>query len=126
MADITVESSSENNQEVVSQNNITAPVIPELETKAVADVMGLKDDSEAYQYKEKVQTLLDYVKTIQKNPSPEDIRYFIRKLEMEVGSPPLSEKKIVYLARYAWLKTEEGKLQKEKELFTKHDYHRSL
>jgi hypothetical protein len=91
-------------KELVSEKNITAPVVPELQIKAVEEVMGLETDSEKKQYTDKVKTLLDYVNASSKGLDLEGIKNIIRDLELEIGSPPLSERRINYVARYAFLK----------------------
>lgn len=116
----------DNGQEVVpeskpfvSEQSISAPVMPELESKAVGQVMGLEKESELGQYRDEIQTLLDYAKSQTTDHSLDNLKWVIRSLEYKIGTPPLSEKRISYLARYAYLLTEGKKIEKEKELFEK-------
>jgi hypothetical protein len=87
----------------VSQKNISAPVTPELRLKAVQDAMGLETESDKVKYRDKVETLLEYVGS-KKGLDLEGIKSTLRDLELEIGSPPLSERRVSYVARYAYLK----------------------
>jgi len=98
---------------------VSAPVKPEIMKLAVEDAMGLENAEEKYRYKEKVETLLEYVKTQTNDWSPESIKWVIRSLELKLGTPPFSEKRINYVAQYAWLCMETQRLAEEKEKFTK-------
>lgn len=114
-----VEIKQEPQGELKSENNISSPVLPELQEKAIYQVMGIDDVNEQSTYRDKVQTLLDYAKSQTDDHSPENLKWIIRSLELKLGSPPFAEKRINYIARYAWLETEEAKLKKEKLAFEK-------
>lgn len=91
----------------------TTPVLTgELEENAVGSLFDLKP-SEIDQYKDKINTLLEYAKTQTKDHSREGLMWAIRDLEYKVGTPPLGEKMINYLAKYAWLKLENLRLQND-------------
>ncbi len=85
--------------------------------RAIGNVLGLEKDSEFGQYKDKIQTLLDYAKSQTSDHSPENLKWIIRSLEMKLGTPSLAEKRISYVARYAFLLAEEAKINKEKKQF---------
>lgn len=80
---------------------------------AIYQVMGV-DPSEQSKYQEKAQVLLDYAKGETQDCSPENLKRIIRSLELKIGSPPLSERRIDYITRYAYLALEEKKLKKDK------------
>lgn len=81
--------------------------------KAVEQVMGLDNDSERFRYASKVRTLLDWAMTQTKDHTPENIMWTIRSLELKTGTPPLAEKRINYIARMAYLLTENKKIESE-------------
>lgn len=104
-------------EEIKSENNVSSPVLPELQEKAIFQVVGLDDANEQSAYRHKAQTLLDYAKSQTDDHSPENLKWIIRSLELKLGTPPLAEKRINFLSRYAWLEMEESKLKKEKLAF---------
>lgn len=112
-----VEKAQEPKSELKSENNISSPVLPELQEKAIFQVVGLDDSNEQSAYRHKAQTLLEYAKSQTEDHSPENLKWIIRSLELKLGTPPLAEKRVNYLARYAWLEMEESKLKKEKLAF---------
>lgn len=67
--------------------------------------------------KDKIQLLIDYACTQTDERTPEAIKWVIRSLQGKVGTPPLGEKWINYLSKYAYLKLEGLKLKKEAENF---------
>lgn len=79
---------------------------------AIGDVLGM-ERSELHKYEKSVNTLLDYVRTQTDDLSPENIKWTIRQLHTKTGTPPLGEHTITYLSRYAYLRMEKGKLEKE-------------
>lgn len=81
--------------------------------KAVEQVMGLDNDSERFRYASKVRTLLDWAKSQTKEHTPENIMWAIRSLELKTGTPPLAEKRINYVARMAYLLSENKKIENE-------------
>lgn len=80
----------------------------------VAEMFDLTP-KEAYQYRAKIQTLVDYAKQVANDSTDIDIKWAIRNLALKVGTPPLGERMINYLAKYAHLKTDQTRLQKEIE-----------
>ena len=104
-------------KEQTSENNISSPVGEELQKDAVYRVMGLDSYEDQHRYRQDVDLLIDWVKMENKNPSREDIKWALRNLETKLGSPPLSEKKISYLSRFAYLEMEGRKLEEEKKMF---------
>lgn len=112
-----VEKAQEPKSELKSENNISSPVLPELQEKAIFQVVGLDDSNEQSAYRHKAQTLLEYAKSQTEDHSPENLKWIIRSLELKLGTPPLAEKRVNYLAHYAWLEMEESKLKKEKLAF---------
>lgn len=67
--------------------------------------------------KRELDTLIEYAKTDTDDHSTEGIKWAIRNLEMRLGTPPISEKRINYLYRYAYLFLEERKIKAEREKF---------
>lgn len=89
---------------------------------AVEQVMDL-DVKNAIQYRDSVDILVKWAKQETKNGSPEAVKWAIRELEMSLGSPPISEKRVAYVARYAYLRMEKAKLEKEIESYTANSLH---
>lgn len=123
MADIQIVDS---NGKVVSEEKsspLVAPeppeslVLPEIVTRAVGTALGLDKESEYGLYQDKLNTLIDYVKSQTQDLSPENVKWVIRSLELKLGTPPFSEKRINYVARYAYLLSEEKRIQDEKMKF---------
>jgi len=124
MADIKI--IGENGQEVVpdnspivSEHSIDAPVVPELEMKAIAQVLGLENDLDLGKYEEKLGTLLDYAKTQTDDHSLDSLKWVVRELGFKLGTPKIGEKMVNYLAEYAYLSMEGKKIEKEKAQFEK-------
>ena len=92
---------------------ISGPALPRLLEDSVAEVMGIEDSAEKNRSMDKIQTLIEYAKSQTKDHSPENIKWIIRSLELKLGTPPLAEKRINWMARYAFLMTEKRKLDSE-------------
>ena len=84
--------------------------------QSVGQLFDLSPD-EINHYSDKLGTLIDYAKTCTDDRSPEGIKWAIRSLESRVGTPPLGEKRINFLSKYAWLKLDELRLKKEVEQY---------
>lgn len=108
----------ETKTEEAPKQTISAPVKPEIMRMAIEESMGLESAEEKHRYQDKVDTLLEYVKTQTNEWSPESVKWVIRSLELKLGTPPFSEKRINYVAQYAWLCMETQKLEAEKDKFT--------
>ena len=92
---------------------MSGPALPRLLEDSIAEVMGIEDSAERNRSAEKIQTLLEYAKSQTKEQTPENIKWAIRNLEMRLGTPPLAEKRINWVARYAYVLMEKKKLDKE-------------
>ena len=68
-------------------------------------------------FKSKINLLIDYAKSQTEDRSLEGIKWAIRSLQGKVGTPPLGEKWINYLSKYAYLKLEGIRLQQEAEQY---------
>jgi hypothetical protein len=101
----------------MESKQIEGAVLPEIEIKAIGSVLGLERESEFGQYKERLHTLIEYAKTQTNDHSPEGLKAIIRNLGSKVGTPPLGEKNVNFLSRYAYLLLEEMRLKKEREGF---------
>lgn len=100
-----------------SEKNVSAPAIPELELKAMGQVLGMENDSELGRNEDRLQTLLDYAKSQTEDHSLENLKWVIRSLELKIGTPPFGEDRLAYVARYAYLLSEESSINKEKQKF---------
>lgn len=104
-------------RELTSENNISAPVNDGLMERAIAEVVGIDNETDKSRYADKLSTLLAYAKTQTKDHSPENLKWAIRSLELRLGTPPLAEKRINYVSRYAYLAMESQKIKKEMSSF---------
>jgi len=73
--------------------------------------------SEMSRYSDKLGTLIAYARTQTEDTSPEAIKWAIRALQSRVGTPPIGEKWLPYLSKYAYLKLETMNMQKEVEKY---------
>jgi hypothetical protein len=111
-----------NNKEVPKEESFDHHVLDgnvsqEMQEKAIGQVVGLEYPSSLSKYSDSLRTLLEYAKTQTEDHSPESLKWVVRSLEMKLGSPPFSEDRIKYIARYAYLLNESKKLDKEKKKF---------
>lgn len=91
----------------------TVPVPKEeLEINSVGSLFDLKP-SEIGEYADQIGTLLEYAKSMTDDHSREGLLWAIRELQYKVGTPPLGEKMITYLTKYAYLKLEDKKIEEE-------------
>lgn len=88
----------------------------EIGFNAIADAMGL-DFKERGQFKDKIATILTWAKSKTEDHNPMSLKWVVRDLESRIGSPPFSEKRINYVARYAYLDMEGRRIQAEKSSF---------
>lgn len=101
----------------MESKSVEGDVMTPILERAIGNVLGLEKDSEFGLHKDKIDTLLNYAKSQTKDHSPENLKWIIRSLELKLGSPPFAEKRINFVARYAYLLQEESKIKKEKEAF---------
>jgi hypothetical protein len=72
--------------------------------------------------KDKINLLIEYAHSITDDKTTEGLKWAIRSLQGRVGTPPLGEKWLPFLTKYAYLKLEGLKLQKEVEQY-EHNNH---
>lgn len=65
----------------------------------------------------KLNTLIDYAKSKTDDHTPEGIKWAIRSLSLKLGTPPMGEKLLPYLTRFAHLATEKSKIEKEMDKY---------
>ena len=106
-------------KELTTPPTMTGPVFQELELKAVGEAMGMESEQERSRYQAKLETIRDYAKQMTGSNDIEGLRWAIRELQLKLGTPPLSEKRIDYVARYAYLLTQEHSIKREIERFEK-------
>lgn len=73
--------------------------------------------SEASRYKKQLDGLIEYAKSKTDDHSPAGIKWAIRSLGTKLGTPPLGEKLVPYLYRYAYLYKEGRRIESEKDKF---------
>jgi hypothetical protein len=102
--------------QVVEEPETTMVLTDDILTNSVGQMFDLKP-SEIARHKNQIGTLLDYAKTQTDERSPESLKWVLRSLQNRLGSPPLGEKWLPYLSKYAWLKLDEIRLKKEVEKY---------
>jgi hypothetical protein len=69
--------------------------------------------SEIESYKTELNTLIDYAKKKTDDHSPNGLKWALTDLGLKLGTPPMGEKRIKQLVRYAYLWLETRKHQEE-------------
>ena len=75
--------------------------------KAIQDALGL-EGGDKVTYKHKVNDIFDYVRRQTNDYTPKSVLRVIQELENKLGSPPLSERRVNWLSRYARLSQSES------------------
>jgi hypothetical protein len=113
---------NEENKPIEIKEPESEPAITGLTDEYISNSVGQLFDlkpSEMGLFSNKIQTLIEYAKTQTDDKSPEGIKWALRSLQGKVGTPPLGEKWINYLGKYAYLKLEQIKLDKEAKKYEK-------
>ena len=97
--------------ELKTPENLSPPIREGLETGAFTEVLGLSKD-DAGKYHDKIDTLIEWAKTQSDDHSLENLKWTIRELGFKLGTPPLGEKQVNYMAEYAFLSLESQKVAK--------------
>lgn len=120
--DIKIQSQSDEKPVVMNEPTSTPVIEGELggnmEAQAVGQMFDLKP-SEISQFEDKIKVLLDFAKSQTDDHSVENLKWAIRELQYKVGTPPLGEKMINYLEKYAYLKMQSNKIEKDLEKYEK-------
>lgn len=103
--------------DVQDPEQITGNVTEDLQKSSIHQVMGLDNDQDKHLYSQDVETLLKYAKSQTKDHSPQNLKWIIRSLELKLGTPPLAEKRIKWMARWAYLNMEKSKIDDEMKQF---------
>src|SRR3972149_3883448 len=77
--------------------------------------------SEISSYKTELNTLIDYAKLKTDNHTPEGLKWALTDLGLKLGTPPLGEKRIKQMTRYAYLYLETKKHQEELDKMIKEE-----
>lgn len=107
-----IEETPETSQAIASSAATTISQEGEIDKTALSQVLGLENDSERSQYKDQLQTVLKWAKQ-EGYKNPDDLKWMIRSLQTKLGTPPLTERWITRVARYAFLDMETQKMKEE-------------
>lgn len=108
----------ENSVTAIAQPPSSNGAIPgEFEMKAIGQVLGLETESQLNKYSDSLHTLLEYAKAQSPDNSPESLKWTIRSLKANMGTPPFGEDNIKFLSRYCYLLNEEKRIKNEKQKF---------
>lgn len=105
----------------VMQTQQTPYIDGDLLIQSVGQIFDMKP-REIQQSKDKINLLIDYAKSITEDHTTEGLKWAIRSLQGRVGTPPLGEKWLPYLTKYAYLKLEADKMQKEVERYEHYNH----
>lgn len=119
MADIKIV--DQQGTEVIHGKEVSTPdvvIIPDgvMMTERIAQIFDLKP-SEVSRYERPLNDLIEYAKMKTDDHSAEGLKWAIRSLGTKLGTPPLGEKLVTYLQRYARLYMESKKIEAEKDKF---------
>jgi len=103
--------------EVKPPATMTVSAMPEMDQKAIQQALGLENDGDKTKYKHEVDLLLQWAKENAKGKTPDDLKWAIRTLELRVGTPPISENRVRYLAQYAYLASEHKRIENDMKKF---------
>jgi len=103
-------------KEINASKNLSPPIELELEPKALSDILGLTVEEER-KYRDKLDILLEWAKTKTDDHSLENLKWTVRELGFTLGSPPLGQKQVNWLAEYAFLEMESQKINNRLEEF---------
>lgn len=92
-------------KEVVTPDQISPPADREIEIIAITDILGLTKE-EVGKYHDKIDTILEWARAKTDDHSIENLKWVIRDLGFSLGTPPLGQKLVNWLAEYAYLNKE--------------------
>jgi len=98
------------------QTQQTPFIDSDLLIQSVGQIFNLRPQ-EIQAQKEKINLLIDYAKLMTDDHTTEGLKWAVRALQGRVGTPPLGEKWLSYLSKYAYIKLESMELQKEVEKY---------
>ena len=105
------ETSIEKKEIKVPEEPLSGPASEEIELNAISSALDI--DAKDSNYTDEIGWLLDYAKDQSEDNSVEGLKWAIRELEIQVGTPPYLEDRVKYLARYAYLYLEDKKTRAE-------------
>lgn len=104
-------------QPIVQDGSLDGFILDDMEQIAVSQALGLNGPREYSDYEEDVRILLKYAKTQTEDRSLEGLKWVIRKMGSDLGSPPFNEDRIKYLKNYALLVLQERKIKEQQEKY---------
>lgn len=101
-------------QRAVSEPSPISIDLPDgyMDTMAVAQQLGLEKQSEISRYQDDIQNIVNWAK-LEGYENSTELKWMIRALQYRLGTPPLGEKWVARVSRYAFLKLQENKIQEE-------------
>lgn len=83
-----------------------------MDEEAVAQVLDVHDKMTLYDHE--LKTIVKWAQN-EGYKNPDELKWIVRSLQTKLATPPLTEKWVTRVARYAYLQLEGNRLQKEKE-----------
>lgn len=85
-----------------------------LDRMAVSQVMGLETDSDRSKYESEMDNIIKWAK-MEGYENPSQLKWIINRLQDRLGTPPLTEKWITRVGRYAALALQEKQIKDEQD-----------
>ena len=95
-----------------TSNSVFGSENDEITARSIGQVFGMDNFSELEQYKDQIKDIADYARKQGKTDFME-MKWFVKEMEMKLGTPPMGEKRITNFARYIYLLNESNKIQSE-------------
>lgn len=86
----------------------------EVDKMAVGQLLGLETHSEQAKYSDQLDEIVAWAKQ-EGYKDTQELRWIVRSLQDRLGSPPITEKWVTRVSRYAHLSMETQKLEAEKQ-----------
>lgn len=104
-------------KEIPSPNDVGGSQPDEINQKEIGRVLGLENESDFNKYQPNLKTLVDYAKSQTTDHSSENLKWIVRSLNAKLGSPPFGEDRVKFITRYAYLLSEEKRIDAERKKF---------
>lgn len=86
---------------------------PGIDKIAVSQVIGLETEADRAKYGDDLENIVNWCKR-EGYKSPEQLKWIVKSLMAKLGTPPLGEKWVTAMGRFAYLDLQVEKLEAEK------------
>ena len=104
----------DSNKPINQEKSNTISYDGNLQIREIANMLGMEKDSELRKYKDELEVLVEYAKDkTEANEDINELKWAIRDLQNQLGSPPMGEKPIIQLARFSRLSLDSRNIKKK-------------